>query len=71
MWATLEGFRTAVRAGLPEWPWACEVEVKRPGRPEEVAQAALFLLSDEARFITGQTLFGDGGPSLGGSLGFS
>lgn len=51
MWATWERFRTAVRAGLPEWPWAPEVEVKRPDRPEEVAQAALFLLSDEARFI--------------------
>jgi len=33
----------------------------RPGRPEEVANAALFLLSDEASFITGATLAVDGG----------
>ncbi len=33
----------------------------RPGRPEEVANAALFLLSDEASFITGAALPVDGG----------
>lgn len=33
----------------------------RPGRPEEVADAALFLLSDEASFITGVALPVDGG----------
>jgi NAD(P)-dependent dehydrogenase (short-subunit alcohol dehydrogenase family) len=33
----------------------------RPGRPEEVANAALFLLSDEASFVTGATLAVDGG----------
>ena len=31
------------------------------GRPEDVAHAAAFLLSDEARFITGSTLSVDGG----------
>lgn len=34
---------------------------KRPGRPEEVAFAILFLASDEASFITGTTLAVDGG----------
>lgn len=34
---------------------------KRPGRPEEVAYAILFLASDEASFITGTTLAVDGG----------
>lgn len=33
----------------------------RPGRAEEVANAALFLLSDEASFITGAALPVDGG----------
>ena len=33
----------------------------RPGRPEEVANAALFLLSDEASYITATTLAVDGG----------
>lgn len=33
----------------------------RPGKPEEVANAALFLLSDEASFVTGATLAVDGG----------
>jgi NAD(P)-dependent dehydrogenase (short-subunit alcohol dehydrogenase family) len=33
----------------------------RPGKPDEVANAALFLLSDEASFITGAALPVDGG----------
>jgi NAD(P)-dependent dehydrogenase (short-subunit alcohol dehydrogenase family) len=33
----------------------------RPARPEEIASAALFLLSDEASFITGAALPVDGG----------
>ena len=35
--------------------------LKRPGQPEEVAKAIRFLLSDEASFITGANLPGDGG----------
>lgn len=33
----------------------------RPGQPEEIANAALFLLSDEASFVTGVALPVDGG----------
>lgn len=35
--------------------------MKRFGKPEEVVGAVIFLSSDEASFITGQTLFVDGG----------
>jgi NAD(P)-dependent dehydrogenase (short-subunit alcohol dehydrogenase family) len=37
------------------------VPLGRTGRPEEVANAALFLLSDEASFVTGVALPVDGG----------
>lgn len=41
------------------------VPMGRFGRPEEIAAAIAFLLSDDAGFITGQTLFVDGGASVG------
>ena len=33
----------------------------RIGRPEEIAELALFLLSERSSFITGQTFVADGG----------
>ncbi|MFC5727808.1 MULTISPECIES: SDR family NAD(P)-dependent oxidoreductase [Nocardioides] len=39
--------------------------VKRVGMPADIAAAVTFLCADEASYITGQTLFVDGGISLG------
>jgi NAD(P)-dependent dehydrogenase (short-subunit alcohol dehydrogenase family) len=38
-----------------------EVPLKRFGRPEEIAQTALFLVSDNASYITGAAVVVDGG----------
>jgi 3-oxoacyl-[acyl-carrier protein] reductase len=40
------------------------IPFKRLGKPEDVAYAALFFASDEASYITGQTLIVDGGQVL-------
>jgi glucose 1-dehydrogenase len=34
---------------------------RRFGEAEEVASVALFLVSDEASYVTGQTIYPDGG----------
>ncbi len=66
--ALVPGFiETRMTDPLPDWTKEREVEataLKRAGRPEEVARAALFLLSDESSFITGQALGVDGGRSV-------
>lgn len=56
MTATDEVFAAAKR---------CSV-FNRVAEPEEIAKPALFLVSDDASFITGGTLQVDGGMSLGG-----
>jgi NAD(P)-dependent dehydrogenase (short-subunit alcohol dehydrogenase family) len=38
--------------------------IKRPGHPQDIARAALFLVSDLADWITGQALTVDGGEHL-------
>jgi len=43
------------------------IPLARMGEPEEVAQLALYLASDEADYITGTIVEIDGGLSLGGS----
>ncbi len=38
--------------------------LKRIAHPDEIANAAVFLLSDEASFITGASILADGGVSV-------
>ena len=40
------------------------IPLKRTARPIDIANAVLFLLSDEADYITGQAIEVDGGLSL-------
>ena len=57
--ALFEGREEQVSAAYP---------LKRLGVPEDVAGAVAFLLSDQASWITGQTLVLDGGVTLAGGL---
>ena len=41
-----------------------KIPMKRAGKPEEIAAVFAFLASDEASYITGQTIFVDGGLTL-------
>ena len=40
------------------------VPYKRIGEPDDIAQAAVWLASDAADYVTGATLFVDGGMTL-------
>lgn len=47
-------------------PFVKQTPLQRVGRSEDVADVAVWLLSDEARFITGQSILVDGGYTIGG-----
>jgi len=54
------------RAGQSDLEEATQkIPLQRRGEPEDIANAVLFLLSDRANYITGQTLTVDGGATLG------
>jgi 3-oxoacyl-[acyl-carrier protein] reductase len=41
--------------------WANEVPLRRLGKPEEIADAIVWLASERASYVTGQTILVDGG----------
>ena len=63
-----ERFRAGNPAGSPGEQSFLQLTPRgRFARPDEIAGAIAFLLSDDADMITGQTLFIDGGASIGRS----
>ena len=63
-------FRTEQNKALyenKEWvEYLCDrIPVKRPGRPEDLDAAVVFLAAEASRYVTGQTLLVDGGISTG------
>lgn len=51
----------------PEWvEYLCDrIPLKRPGQPNDLDGAVVFLASESSRYVTGQTLLVDGGISTG------
>lgn len=61
-----EMFKSNMPPGSPEYETVIAgIPMNRMGTPEEIAAAAAFFLSDDAGFVTGQTLYVCGGGSVG------
>lgn len=63
-------FRTEQNKALyenKEWvEYLCDrIPLKRPGQPEDLDAAVVFLAAESSRYVTGQTLLVDGGISTG------
>ena len=67
MWEPLLEEKENGNFELPE-KYAEKIPMKRFGTPEEVANAILFLASDESAYITGAEIIVDGGTSASDSL---
>jgi len=64
-----EMFRQNTKEGSEaEQRFLAQVPMKRFGKPSELAASVAFFLSEQAGFITGQTLHVDGGASIGKAL---
>jgi 3-oxoacyl-[acyl-carrier protein] reductase len=53
-------------AGLDVDQMVASIPIGRVGRPDEIAHPILFLVSDAASFVNGETLAVNGGPVMGG-----
>ena len=53
-------------AGLDQQQMAAVNPMGRVGQPVEIAQPILFLVSDAASFVNGETLAVNGGPAMNG-----
>jgi 3alpha(or 20beta)-hydroxysteroid dehydrogenase len=67
------GVETPMNSGpdfteLDKDAWFARMTIPRIGQPDEIANAALFLASDESSYITGTQLIVDGGQQLGPRL---
>ena len=60
-------FATALYDGREE-EVAATYPLKRLGEPEDIGSVVAFLLSDDAAWMTGQTVVIDGGVSLAGGV---
>lgn len=53
-------------AGLDEAAIVSQIPLRRVGLPDDIAWPILFLVSTASDFVSGETLFVNGGPALGG-----